>query len=221
MKQHYHTHDFIFFVRQRSSDIPIIREVIDDDNYKIRNRLKAQDIVIDIGGHIGTFSIYAASMGAVVLTYEAVQRNFDILKENVEINGFPVEIHKTGVMATEGTRRVYVRDFNFGGSNFYSEHNNPDFYEEVECTTLDKIFKENNLTHCDFLKLDCEGSELEILESFSDLKLIKTIAFEYQGAERRETIKNLLSKTHDLVNYKGDDNLGTMIYEIKWEFSTK
>lgn len=215
MRTHYHTNDLIFFVRQRSSDIPIIREVIDADNYKIRGRLKAHDIVIDIGGHIGSFCIFAASMGATVVSYEAVQRNFDLLKENVEINELPIQIHKQGVMATKGNNRIYVRDFNFGGSNFYSPHANSKFYEDVDCITLDEVMRSNNIDHIDFLKMDCEGSELEILEGFSDLKKIKTVAYEYAGPERREEMRKILDKTHKEVYTYGNDNLGTIIEELK------
>ena len=33
---------------------------------------------------------------------------------------------------------------------------------EVSCTTIQKIFDDNRLEVCDFLKMDCEGAEYEI-----------------------------------------------------------
>ena len=215
METHYHINDFIFFVRQRSSDIPILKEVILFDNYKIVGKLKAHDIVIDIGGHIGSFSIFASSMGTSVLTYEPVKRNFDLLEKNVEINGFPVNIHKMAVMGHLDTQKVYVKDFNFGGSNMYNVNNDPDFSEDVFCTTLDKIFEDNHLSSCDFLKLDCEGSELEILENSGHLSDIKTIAMEYHGMKMRDSIMKLLSRTHEQTDDRHSDAMGTMIFERK------
>jgi FkbM family methyltransferase len=199
MKPHYHQNDFIFFVRQRSSDIPIIKEVVAKDCYGVLENIKPHDVVLDIGGHIGTFSVFAASRGSNVITYEAVQRNFDLLKENIEINGFPVKINKMAVAGKNETRTIYIRNFNFGGSNLYSPHADENFKEQVECITLDKVFETNNIKECHFLKLDCEGAELEILENFSDLTKLKYIAMEYHGDQRREDLIKLLSKTHEVT----------------------
>jgi FkbM family methyltransferase len=215
MKPHFHQDDLIFYVRQRSSDIPIIKEVIRDDNYKIKGRLKGGEVVIDIGGHIGSFSVFAGSMGAVVLTYEPVKRNFRLLEKNVKINDFNNTIFNMAVTSKEETRRIFVRDFNFGGSNLYYPHANPDFYEDVVCTTLDKIYDDNHLDRCDYLKLDCEGSEFEIIENFKRIDTIKTIGLEYHGSERRDQVIKLLAKTHNMVSGKVSDLMGTMIFELK------
>jgi len=37
--------------------------------------------------------------------------------------------------------------------------------EEVEAITIDELFKQEKIEHCDLLKLDVEGSEIEILSS--------------------------------------------------------
>lgn len=211
MKTHYHISDFIFFVRQRSSDIPILKEVIRDDNYKTEKFIKGGDVVVDIGGHIGSFSVLAGSRGASVLTYEPVKRNFKLLKKNIEINGFNNVIFNMAVTDKEETRKIYVRDFNFGGSNLYTEHLNSDFYEDVQCTTLDKIFEDNHLDHIDFLKLDCEGAELEILESTTKLKDINVIALEYHGLKVLEKILKLLLNTHKVAYGITNDVMGTVI----------
>ena len=46
---------------------------------------------------------------------------------------------------------------------------------EVQCRSLDDIFARNDVTRCDLLKLDCEGSEYDIL-----------------GKCRRETLAKIL-----------------------------
>jgi len=45
------------------------------------------DVVIDIGAHIGAFSILAGSHGAQVYSFEPFPRNFSHLQENVVLNG--------------------------------------------------------------------------------------------------------------------------------------
>lgn len=215
MKSHYHIHDLTFLIRTKSSDIPIIKEVIGSDNYQIGGILKPNDIVIDIGGHIGSFSVYAASMGATVITYEPVTASFELLQQNVEINGFPVDINKMAVTDKEGGRMIYIRRFNYGGSNLYHPHMDLDLQEMIQCTTLDKIYQDKEIDHCDFLKLDCEGAEFDIIKDFSRITSIKRIAVEFEGQERRSDLINLLSKTHKMVGDKSNDRFGTMIFEIQ------
>ena len=189
----------MFYVRPRSSDMNIIDEVITGNCYLKHYDIKGHDVVVDIGAHIGSFSILAASKGVAVHSFEPVQRTYDLLVKNIELNGLPVKAQRMGVMAQEGEREVYIRKFNYGGSNFYVPHQDPDWKEMVKVTTLDNICRTEGIDEIDFLKLDCEGAELEILESFSDLRRIKNMALEYHIGERREKIKELLKNTHKIL----------------------
>jgi FkbM family methyltransferase len=52
---------------------------------------------------------------------------------------------------------------------------------KIESITLEKIFEMENVKICDYLKLDCEGSEFMILENLSTnyFRKIKKILLEY------------------------------------------
>lgn len=52
---------------------------------------------------------------------------------------------------------------------------------KVETVTLDSVFIEHNISKIDFLKLDCEGSEGEIISSLNSdgWKRIKKVAIEF------------------------------------------
>ena len=67
----------------------------------------------------------------------------------------------------------------------------------VKSISLKQIFDDNDIIHCDFLKLDCEGAEYEIIESLSpDLftKISKTV-IEYHTADTRpELLERLINK---------------------------
>src|SRR3990167_5666389 len=154
MRAHYHIKDLIFFVRQRSSDIPILREVIENETYFAGDffTISGGDIVVDIGAHIGSFSILAASKGAAVISYEPITINFDLLKDNVDINGFPVSIYKKAVRGECGKDVIYIRPFNYGGTSFFNTPTlDPEFREEVEYIDLATVFSENHIDHIDFL----------------------------------------------------------------------
>lgn len=214
MRAHYHIKDFIFFVRQRSSDIPILKEVIQDETYFGQGFLEIEphDVVVDIGAHIGAFCILASSKGAAVIAYEPLQRNYALLCENVEMNGFPVTTFPHGVLGNRGVKNIYYRDFNFGGSNFYNKH---EFPEKVVCVTLADVFGDNHLKKIDFLKLDCEAAELEILKgSEGELGFIDKIAIEYHGARRRDDLLDFLKDYETKLGHP-DEPLGVLYAKRK------
>jgi hypothetical protein len=69
-------------------------------------------------------------------------------------------------------------------------------HETVTCTTLDAIFRDNAITHCHCLKIDCEGAEYELLygASAETLAKIDMIILEYHGVAGHDskTLKQFL-----------------------------
>src|SRR6266508_6011309 len=64
---------------------------------------------------------------------------------------------------------------------------NRDHYEIVKAVSLKDIFDAHAVEQCDFLKLDCEGAEYDILFSLAVdyFRRIKRIAMEYHGEADR------------------------------------
>jgi hypothetical protein len=73
-----------------------------------------------------------------------------------------------------------------------------------------KLWRSKNLTVCDLLKLDCEGSEIPILRALSESGLladVRLIVGEWHGSydneEARETVKAeltaILQNTHKVL----------------------
>lgn len=214
MNLHYHTPDGLqFAVRPNSTDVSIIKEVAERDAYLVRDYLKPGMIAIDIGGHIGSFSVFAASLGAKVWVCEPAQASFDLLMQNREVNGFEEMIrpHNVGIMDHNGQETLHIRQRNFGGTGFFTEGA---LTEQVQVMTLDFIFSSIEEKRCDFLKLDCEDSELLILKSFSHLDKVRRIAVEYVGAERRDDIIALLTDrfAHAVI---GNDTMGIIHLEAR------
>ena len=50
--------------------------------------IKQGDVIVDIGAHIGSFSIFAATKfrDTIVYAYEPAPENFKLLKENIKLN---------------------------------------------------------------------------------------------------------------------------------------
>lgn len=152
-------------------DIPILHEVLAEKIYKDILTLKDPKLIIDIGAHVGTFSLFAlkAFPNATVFSFEPSSKNFAYLKKNIEQNGFSDRC-KTFNVAVAGERGIRTLNLATGGDNGHNSLfiHSDDMYsgtENVECITLDDILK--NVPQCDFLKVDAEGAEGEILSHCS------------------------------------------------------
>lgn len=179
----------------READFDVIPEVFLEDPYRIKEINKGS-IVIDIGAHIGTFSLRCAKeRECTVFSYEPNKESYDILIQNVTDNNLEDKIKCFNKALSD---KVGTRDFNVStghpaGSSFYMDYR-PFYTIKVECTTLENVFIENSIDRCHFMKLDCEMEEKAILNSTPDsiLNRIDRITLEYHTMQDGEYIKNLL-----------------------------
>jgi biofilm PGA synthesis N-glycosyltransferase PgaC len=142
--------------------------------------------IVDIGAHMGSFAIYAAKScpNARIYCYEPEEQNFNLLKQNIDING--LEGRVTAIQAAvAGTQDS--RDLAVGGSLLNSFHIHPanSRRQRVNCTTLSDIIAGHRLEAIDLLKMNCEGAEYEILEqcSSADFDRIANIRLEYHNLD--------------------------------------
>lgn len=184
-------------VRSYTSDFRTSRSVLADESYFYGGPPLARDaVVVDIGAHIGTFSCLAASLAREgrVLAYEPEPSNFALLSENLALNGFArARAFERAVAGAAGPRTLHLslKPTTTGG---HSLHRNGERSIEVECTTLDAIVEENGLDRIDFLKLDCEGAEVEILEAASPAtrEKLRRGAIELHHADNRLKLMELI-----------------------------
>ncbi len=119
-----------------------------------------QDVVIDIGAHQGLFSLYAARQAKKVYAFEPVFENFSLLVGNVHVNNVQNMMpFNMAVAGHSGKQTIMVSQNSFAHSSFSKEGQ----AREVLAVSLEDIVKKNNLNQIDFLKIDCEGAEYDIL----------------------------------------------------------
>ncbi len=146
-------------------------------------RIKQQDIVIDIGAHVGFFALKAAYLADLgrVYAFEPCSSHFDLLKENVQRNRLAnISIFNCAIWgSTQQLELLY--SFNDEPERTSMYDIGGDKKELVAAVTLEEVFHRNAIVTCDFLKIDCEGGEYEILYNTPDhiLKSIKRIAMEW------------------------------------------
>lgn len=152
-----------------------------DFNFDLKNRT-----AIDIGSNVGDSSLYFASKGADVYGFEPVKHLYEYslkLKDaNPDLNS-KLHFFNMGVSDKKGTLNIDSMDSASG----YSENES----YKVKITTLYDILSENNIEP-DFLKMDCEGCEFNIILN-TDLSGFKDIIFEHHA--------QMVNKDHmDLVD---------------------
>lgn len=159
-------------IRANSQDRIAINEVWIYDIYSDPHfKLDQHSIILDLGAHIGTFTIKAGNLASQgkVLAYELSPDNYAMLAENVRLNNFShVQAFNLGVSDHAGELTVYFGENSLAHSIHHTDASQGGKPTTVKTTTLDAIIDQHNLDRVDLLKVDCEGAEYDILLAASD-----------------------------------------------------
>jgi hypothetical protein len=114
------------------------REIYDENEYnKHGAKIKAGDIVVDCGAHIGMFSHFALKRGASkVYSFESMEDRYQCLVKNSKAS--------PNIIPTQG----FIHDTHNPLKKLYN---------------IEGIINDNKLTHIDFLKIDIEHGEYPAL----------------------------------------------------------
>jgi FkbM family methyltransferase len=156
-----------FWVRS-PMDAWIVKEVyLDRDYLRMGATLRAGWTVLDIGAHIGAFSVLAARQAkdTQVHAFEPTPESYTLLRRNAELNGVAnVTTHPLAVAAASGALALYaVAGTPERNSIIPPDPRLPHAATAVPALSLTDTFEWLAIERCDFLKLDCEGAEFDIL----------------------------------------------------------
>ena len=133
-------------------------------------------VVIDCGAHIGAFSLYASKYAKQVYALEPALIHFNallhMLKHNEIDNVKPIK--KALFIDNDKTYDFYHNP----NRTMYSLHqaiNDGTPPEKVQSISLDKLFEDEKIEHCNLLKVDIEGSEVEVISSAGFAKVAPKI----------------------------------------------
>ena len=191
-------------IRKNSTDLMALTHVWLIGEYKRKNfEIKTDDTVIDVGGHIGLFTLYASQFCKTgsIFTFEPEKENFELLSENISSNNLNhVKSFNLAVSNSSSSVTLYLNEDTAGHSMFSKSSQSI----TVNSISLKKIFDENNIDHCDFLKLDCEGSEYEIIKNLPSeyFQKIQKMVIEYHMTDTHPELLDELVKILKSQNYK-------------------
>lgn len=190
------TNNYQFRVRGRM-DVWVIKETVLDRDYE-RFGVPLQDgwIVIDIGAGLGDFSVHAAKRcpNGRIFAFEPAPESFSLLQENILLNqATQVKAIRNAVASKSGLLTLTEED---GVPVMYRTESLPDARgQRVRATTLKELFEMERIDVCDFMKLDCEGAEYDILLNAPPdiLQRIRHISMEYHENVKGYTHTDLVS----------------------------
>jgi FkbM family methyltransferase len=140
------------------------------------------DTVVDIGAHIGRYTITSSkqvgSTGKVV-AIEADPDNFQLLKRNIALNKLTnvLPLHYA-VFSTRTRMKLYEQSASAKYNSIMLTRARTMNYVEVNADTLDSILEQNKINQVNWIKIDVEGAEFEVLKgstktlSSSDISLL-------------------------------------------------
>ena len=191
--------------------------------------LEENDIVVDIGSNQGAFIKYALSHKAsTIISCEPNPHCVDTIKKyyghhaNLTLNPYAIAAHN-------GKTRLQIgsdSDQTGGGKIVEATANAPEYYAdgktiEVETMTFKDFIHKNKIAHIDFLKVDCEGSEVFIFieENMAFFRTnVHKIALEFHNEQKDDIIKFLRDAGYEVHVENGTNTVG-MLYAKNIHFT--
>jgi len=195
--------------------IHIIDEIFVQEIYKANFTNK---VVIDTGAYRGESAIYFAINGAKrVIALEPDENNYKLALMNINENlrekvlENKILLLKKALAPNEGVINFYKYSHNPVSNSIDPNHieANDKIATQVEALTLNQIIKIAGEERIGLLKLDCEGCEYPVLNSFSNYDMVDNIILEYHhGLQNLPSL--LKSQRFEVEIIKGDKNVGIL-----------
>ncbi|MEY2701671.1 MAG: hypothetical protein RLY43_304 [Bacteroidota bacterium] len=171
-----------FFIPDKSSFMFMYEEIFEKEIYKFDTQ-KQNPLIIDAGANIGLSTLYFKKLfkNAKVISFEPDPYIFNFLEKNI-INQklSDITLINKGLSNKEDTTNFYSEKSDGGR---IAQKEDKDSIIQVQLTKLSPFLNEE----VDFLKIDIEGSEIEVLKECKDnLKNVKNIFVEFHSLTSKE-----------------------------------
>lgn len=185
------------------ADQSVVAEIFKWREYKAVEKVICNLVspVLDVGAHIGVFSLYIRALNPLVKIYalEPEEDNFDLLRKNISKNDLhDIKLCRLALAGETGQRGLMIAPDNINhrlaiGSGDIAPS---DQVKQVAAISLSDFIYRNDIDSVGLLKLDIESGEYEIFEKLhsEDFSRIQNVVLEYHdyfGHSHKE-IENIL-----------------------------
>jgi len=122
--------------------------------------------IIDIGAHIGIYSLPFGRISNKVYSFECSPKSFNYLCANIALHDLNYKIEKYNIALSnqKGISKYYIRDPKDGGGNGISffDYDKINNVPNININTC--LLDEYDITNVNFIKIDVEGHEKEVLQ---------------------------------------------------------
>ena len=167
--------------------------------------LESDSVVLDIGANIGAFSLYAAKIARVQKVYaiEPCRESIDVLQRNIIANNLQDVIvpFRAVVCGSKPGQFVQFPVVSDPSNNSLNPDGIPT--EAVISTTIGEVIERESLRSVDYVKIDCEGAEYEIIQEMPPtlFEQIGKIVVEYHAGRQTELIERMRSQNFAVTGY--------------------
>lgn len=195
--------------RARSEDLGYYAHITKPSTFRWFHP-SSKDVVVDCGSSVGLFTMIALKDGAQVYAFEANTKTFEVLKENVAMNGFRNNAHifNLGLSNQPGEMTLYAPKHFTGTASFdikwaKNMENKDDIAQfRVPVATLDKAM--DGVEKIDWLLIDVESFEYNLLlGSVKTLGRTRNIIIEISHSQSKN-VQELLEEHGFSVSDTGD-----------------
>ena len=162
-----------------AGDFGVTFEIVATGSYEPLSRkvllaiLSEGMIFIDIGAHVGLFSVpasFAVGSKGTVIAFEPHPENFAILRTNIHNNEIKnAQLIQSAVTNFNGVSELHESAINSGDHRLVETNRISGSKVETVTTTLDTFCEQNNITKVDVIKIDVQGSEFAVLDGMQKL----------------------------------------------------
>lgn len=181
----------------------LYREIFELNSYKVTDAEIRGKTVIDIGANAGYFSLFCVEFGAKKIL--AIEAQPTIYRDGLcpYTKAYQQIIPIFGAVHSESGLEIHIPNNHLGSKLNFEGKGEVTITQTLEQIIKDQLPSEKNMV----LKLDCEGSEFDILNSTSieTLRLFSTIYIEIHEGANQNLDPNYQTKEaiHSILNNAG------------------
>ncbi len=155
-------------IRRKTTDLSCLEKVFIADEYRSPFQLAPQ-VIVDAGANVGMATLFFARQYpyARIVAIEPEPLNFEMLKKNCE-GMSNVTLLKSALWSDSCNVRIANPSAEAWAFSVTDQTSEADGLATVSTITIADILRRMNTDHIDLLKLDIEGSELQLFSKGAD-----------------------------------------------------